>query len=90
MGMAAAVFMYAHLEGLEMPVFPKETAIGSLINYLNTATPDTFQPMNVNLGIFPKLPGKKIYKRALRCEAYAERSIEHMNKFIEDNICLFP
>lgn len=90
MGMAAAVFMYAHLEGLEMPVFPKETAIGSLINYLNTATPDTFQPMNVNLGIFPKLPGKKIYKRALRCEAYAERSIEHMNKFIEDNSCLFP
>lgn len=89
MGMAAAMFMFSYLKGFEMPLFPKETAIGSLLNYLNTAVPETFQPMNLNLGIFPKIPGKKIYKRALRCEAYAKRSKEYMEKFVEDNSYLF-
>lgn len=89
MGMAASIFMFSYLKGFEMPLFPKETAIGSLLNYLNTAIPDTFQPMNLNLGIFPKIPGKKIYKRALRCEAYAKRSKEHLEKFVEDNNHIF-
>lgn len=89
MGLAASVFMYAFLNGTELPKFPRETAIGSLLEYLSTAVPDTFQPMNVNLGIFPKLPGKKIHKRTERCEAYAKRSEEAISAFIGENDALF-
>ena len=89
MGLAAAVFAYAQLAGEEIPEFPKETAVGSLLNYLKTALPESFQPMNVNLGIFPRLGKKKIRKRTERCEAYARRSLEALDKFIEERAALF-
>ena len=66
MGLASAIFMTALIRGLPMPEFPKTTAIGSLLNYLKTAMPKTFQPMNVNLGIFPKLEGKQRNDRKVR------------------------
>ena len=89
MGFASALFMSARIKGLPMPEFPQKTAMGSLLNYLKTAMPKTFQPMNVNLGIFPKLEGKKIKKRTERCEAYHERAICAMSKFIALNAELF-
>ena len=85
MGLASALFMYSDINNLPMPDFPSETAIGSLLNYLNTAVVSGFQPMNVNLGIFPELPGKRIHKRALRCMAYAERSTAALDGFIKHN-----
>jgi len=85
MGMAASVFMYCAISGRPLPKFPRETAIGSLLDYLVTAMPDTFQPMNVNLGIFPKLPGGKIHDRSERCTAYAIRSAEALESFIAQN-----
>ena len=89
MGLASALFMTAHLRKHTMPEFPLETSIGSLLNYLRTALPKTFQPMNVNLGIFPKLEGKKIKKRTERCEAYHKRAVEAMGKFIASHSHLF-
>ena len=84
MGLAAAVFMRAVLECHALPRFPETTAIGSLLRYLREAEPSTFQPMNVNLGIFPKLEtpkGKKISKPE-RCSLYAERSRQDMERFL--------
>jgi len=89
MGFCAALFMYAKLKKLPMPEFPVETATGALLNYLKTAIPESFQPMNANLGIMPKLPGKKIRKRAERCAAYAERSDAALKQFIERNAEIF-
>jgi methylenetetrahydrofolate--tRNA-(uracil-5-)-methyltransferase len=83
MGLAAAFFMRAELEGRPLPRFPETTAIGSLLRYLKESEPSTFQPMNVNLGIFPKLEtpkGKKI-SRPDRCALYAERSKLVMERF---------
>lgn len=88
-GLAAALFAYAGIRGVPDFSFPRETAVGSLINYLQSALPDTFQPMNVNLGIFPKLSGRKIYKRTERCQAYASRSAAALEKFIAGNAGLF-
>ena len=90
MGLCAAIFFFAKFLGQQMPELPAETAVGSLLNYLKTALSDTFQPMNANLGIMPKLPGRKIHKRAERCAAYAARSLEALNLFIEKNKELFP
>jgi methylenetetrahydrofolate--tRNA-(uracil-5-)-methyltransferase len=84
MGLAAAIFMRAVLECRALPRFPETTAIGSLLRYLREAEPSAFQPMNVNLGIFPKIEmpkGKKISKPE-RCTLYAERSMLDMERFI--------
>ena len=89
MGLASALFMTAQLREVSMPDFPFETAIGSLLNYLRTAIPKTFQPMNVNLGIFPKLEGKKIKRRTERCQAYHERAIGAMKQFVSSRPELF-
>ena len=47
--------------------FPATTAIGALLNHITgghvesiDAGPRSFQPMNVNFGLFPPLPGKSI------------------------------
>jgi methylenetetrahydrofolate--tRNA-(uracil-5-)-methyltransferase len=85
MGAAAALYMCAVIAGGEPPEFPGPTAIGSLAGYLRNAEPSSFQPMNVNLGIFPAIEsharGKKLTKPE-RCQLYAERSREEMEKFL--------
>ena len=84
MGAAAALFLLGRLRGEELPVFPRKTALGSLLHYLKDARPETFQPMNVNLGIFPKLE-RKIKSRTERCEAYGVRSAEALEGFLADH-----
>ncbi|MDR1966773.1 MAG: methylenetetrahydrofolate--tRNA-(uracil(54)-C(5))-methyltransferase (FADH(2)-oxidizing) TrmFO [Synergistaceae bacterium] len=84
MGAVAAIYMSAVLKGMEMPSFPASTAIGSLLRYLRDAEPSTFQPMNVNLGIFPKMElpkGRKLAKPE-RSRMYAERALLDMENFL--------
>lgn len=92
-GLAAALNVCALIRGLEMPVWPRETAIGSLLHYLHTAEPDSFQPMNVNLGIFPPLEqpaGKrKKMSKPERSQAYADRSAAAMEQFMARCLCQF-
>ncbi|MDR1137416.1 MAG: methylenetetrahydrofolate--tRNA-(uracil(54)-C(5))-methyltransferase (FADH(2)-oxidizing) TrmFO [Synergistaceae bacterium] len=84
MGLAAALFMHAVLLERALPEFPAATAIGSLLRYLKEAEPSTFQPMNVNLGIFPKLKFPKKLSKPERCAMYAECSRSDMEKFIHN------
>jgi len=77
MGMVAGINAAHFLRGEQLPVWPRESAVGSLLNYMQNALIDgkkTFQPMNVNLGIFPPLDrrikdkkekAREIYERAL-------------------------
>lgn len=86
-GLIAALNLAAVLNGRdELPVWPKETAIGSLLGYLQAAEPDSFQPMNVNLGIFPPLPPQPGKKKKLpkpeRSRLFAERSKEALEVFL--------
>jgi methylenetetrahydrofolate--tRNA-(uracil-5-)-methyltransferase len=84
-GLAVAMFAEAVITGRKTPRFPDTTATGSLLRYLREAEPATFQPMNVNLGIFPKLETAKVKhaSRPERCALYAERSRRDMEKFLE-------
>jgi methylenetetrahydrofolate--tRNA-(uracil-5-)-methyltransferase len=87
-GLVAAVNLYAVISGRAMPEWPSQTAIGSLLNYLSTASPECFQPMNVNLGIFPPLEMKKIpgarrkMSKPERSLLFAERSRKAFEKFL--------
>jgi methylenetetrahydrofolate--tRNA-(uracil-5-)-methyltransferase len=77
MGLVAGVNAARLLKGERMLQWPRETAIGSLLAYLQNAETGkkTFQPMNVNLGIFPPLPqrikDKKQKARAVYARAFA-------------------
>ncbi|MDR2780622.1 MAG: methylenetetrahydrofolate--tRNA-(uracil(54)-C(5))-methyltransferase (FADH(2)-oxidizing) TrmFO, partial [Synergistaceae bacterium] len=55
----------------------------SLLRYLKEAEPSTFQPINVNLGIFPKLEfSRRKMPKPERCAMYAERSRKDMEEFM--------
>jgi len=73
-GFLAAVAMAAKVQGREVPVFPKETAIGALGLYISDETVENFQPMNVNFSIIAPLE-KRIRKKAEKNLAIAQRSL---------------
>lgn len=60
---------------LELP--PDETALGAMLNHVTNGNPDTFQPMNINFGIFPEInafDGKRKIKGRDRKKMYTERA----------------
>jgi methylenetetrahydrofolate--tRNA-(uracil-5-)-methyltransferase len=79
MGLAAGLSVSSHVTGSEIVPFPEETALGSLLRYITRPDHKNFQPMNVNFGLFPTLPGK-IPKKD-RGRHYAERSLKSLNRW---------
>ena len=75
-------FLYIHEE--EPMVFPKETALGSLLAYITDETIEKFQPMNMNFGILPKL-NERIKSKQERYEKIATIALNKMKEFIEEN-----
>ena len=67
---------------------PEDTAHGALLTHLTSgAVSDSFQPMNVNFGLFPPLLNADNKSRKLRGRdrkaAYASRSLSSMEQFLE-------
>ena len=75
-GMAAGINMARMLEGKEMLVFPNETVMGSLANYITNASKENFQPMKANFGILPDFSIR--IKKKERKAAYATRALDTM------------
>lgn len=82
-GMVAGINMARLLEGKNPLKFPQETVMGALVNYITNASEEDFQPMKANFGILPELETK--VKKKQRKEAYANRAIATMEKFIDEN-----
>lgn len=74
-GFAAGVNAVRFLEKKEKLIFPKETAIGSLANYISDENRKHFQPMNINFGLLPPL-GKRIRDKKEKYLAISNRSLE--------------
>jgi len=56
-GLVAARFAAAELAGRTLPLPPPETALGALLGHITGgADAASYQPMNVNFGLFPPLP----------------------------------
>lgn len=85
MGLIAGINAVRLLKGKPLTIPPPETAIGALINYLQTADPKYFQPMNVNWGLFPPLEVKGISKKDkyLVMAERALRALENWKKEID-------
>jgi len=82
MGLLAGINTARQARGLPLVTPPRSTAHGALIAHLtNTATRD-FQPMNVNFGLFPPLPGR--FPKKLRGAAYAERALGELGEWLAE------
>ena len=80
MGLVAGINASRVLAGKSFVNWPRESAIGSLLNYLRTTEPKHFQPMNMNLGIFPELSGVRGKKE--RAKVHRERAVEAFKNFL--------
>lgn len=61
--------------------FPKDTALGSMANYVTTTDAKHFQPMNASFALLPALTGKKIRNKKERHLKVSERGLESLDKF---------
>ena len=84
-GFLAAVAMAAKVQGREVPVFPKTTAIGALGWYISDETVENFQPMNINFSIIAPLE-QRIRKKAEKNLAIANRSLEVIEQLIAQGL----
>ena len=76
-GLLAGRFASLEIFNKSIPDVPLNTAIGSLVNHITGgAHAKTFQPMNVNFGLFPAIEGLKSGRkgRSDRYRAYTERA----------------
>ena len=74
MGLCAARFCAGRLRGHPAPPPPAETAMGALYHHVTRprAPNEPFEPMNINFGLLPPLPGKPARKERRRL--YATRA----------------
>ncbi|PTX01080.1 methylenetetrahydrofolate--tRNA-(uracil(54)-C(5))-methyltransferase (FADH(2)-oxidizing) TrmFO [Pararhodobacter aggregans] len=78
MGLVAGRLAAAEIQGRALPPPPRETAMGALIAHITgDADAKTFQPMNVNFGLFPPIDAKGGRRgRKDRYKAYTDRAKE--------------
>ena len=84
-GFLASVAMAAKVLGKELPVFPKETAIGALGLYISDSRIENFQPMNINFSIVAPLE-QRIKKKAEKNLAIANRSLAIIDAIKEQGL----
>ena len=86
MGLLAGRFAAAELTGLAIESPPQTTALGALLSHITGgADAGTFQPMNVNFGLFPPPPmpeGKRRLKGRDRKQAYASRALGDLDTWL--------
>ena len=79
-GLLAGLMAAAECAGREWTPPPRETAMGALLAHITgDAAAETYQPMNVNFGLFPPLD---TVPRKLRKPAYTERAKERLGAWL--------
>lgn len=86
MGLLAGRLAAHEILGTPITSPPGTTATGALIHHITGgAEAKTFQPMNVNFGLFPPVEGLKAGRRGRkdRYKAYTDRAKEQFNEWLE-------
>jgi methylenetetrahydrofolate--tRNA-(uracil-5-)-methyltransferase len=79
-GFVAGLNVARRVAGRSLVSFPPTTMVGALCHYVCGATPDGFQPMKANFGLFPALE-PPVRKKRERYAAYARRALEDLQRF---------
>ena len=89
-GLLAGRFAAAEQSGQEPDRPPQTTALGALLGHITGgAEADTFQPMNVNFGLFPDIEGRTEKGRRLkgkdRKQAMSRRALEDLDAWLKNS-----
>ncbi|MCK9992753.1 MAG: methylenetetrahydrofolate--tRNA-(uracil-5-)-methyltransferase [Alphaproteobacteria bacterium] len=92
-GLLAGLFAAAEIQGRDTPAPPENTAMGALLRHLTGgASAESFQPMNVNFGLFPPIAaplaadGKRVRGKAktpARKSAYCQRALQDQQPWLQ-------
>ena len=81
-GLLAGRFAAAELRGVPLAALPPTTALGALLGHITGgADAASYQPMNVNFGLFPPITGRM--KKANRKQAYTARAREDLAAWLD-------
>lgn len=83
-GLVAGINAAREALGQERVAFPKDTALGSMANYVTTTDAKHFQPMNASFALLPSLEGKKIRNKKERHLQISKRGLASLEKFKAD------
>ncbi len=84
-GLMAGRFAAAQLDGQDIATPPVTTAMGALLNHITTgANADTFQPMNVNFGLFPPVEAPPKIGSRERKKLYTARALADFDGWIKE------
>ena len=87
-GLVAGMMAATEFTGREWTPLPASTAMGALLSHITgDAEADTFQPMNVNFGLFPPLHE---VKKKQRKEAYTTRAKADLQEWLAQSGELVP
>ena len=82
-GLLAGRFAAAEAQGCESAPPPSTTALGALLNHITGgAEAASFQPMNVNFGLFPELPKAGKIRGKDRKQALSARALEDLSAWL--------
>lgn len=83
-GIMAARFAAAEISGHPYLPLPQTTALGALLHHITGgANADTYQPMNINFGLFPPLAEKM--KKKDRKPAMSKRALNDLDNWLNES-----
>ena len=77
MGLLAGINALRMEKSMDAVVPPPTTAMGALLHYITRSQTLPFQPMNINFGLFPPLPGRGRKNRPF----VAKRALEELARW---------
>lgn len=81
-GLVAGMNLARRLSGKEEIIFPRETALGALAQYISDESVTNFQPMNINFGIITSLD-TRIKNKQERYTAISLRALEILEEYVQ-------
>ena len=83
-GLVAGINAAREALGKDTAVFPVDTALGSMANYVTTTDAKHFQPMNASFALLPSWEGKKIRNKKERHLKISERGLNSLAAFKDE------